>query len=458
MRLKLREIIERIRLKSLIDTKNREGIMDLVKRYHPAEVAQTVSSLSISDTKALIEMLEPRLRAQIFKHLEEEIQMNLLFRLERQALAELFLELPQDERVDLYNKLPQEHRSEFALMLEEIEREDLLKLATYPEGTVGAITTTEYVALKNGMTVHEALELIKKSALDKETIYTLYVVDNGEHLVGTLSLRDLIVADPNANIGSLMRSEPVFIHADQPAEKAAELIRQYDLLALPVVDESGRMLGIVTVDDAMDVAKESELKRLIRYGGTFGGPDLSIRRSSFAQIFGQRFIWLTLLTLLGAFTSAFVARQEEILSRLILLAAFIAPIIDMGGNTGSQAATLVIRAMALGEVRMRWRDFGFVLLRELPVAIALGIVIGTIEIILAHFSKGLGGEILLVVGLSMASVTSIGGMIGVLLPFLARRFGFDPATLSAPVITSIMDIVGLIIYFGLAYAILGINE
>ncbi len=448
-------MIETQELKSLLEARHRERLMEWAVRNHPADVAQTIADLPTAYVKTALELMEPELRAEVFGYLDEELQVRLLTLLERKELAELFLQLPQDERVDLYHELPKSKREEFSLLLEQIERDDLLKLATYPESAVGAITTTEYVALRPEMSLRKVLDLIRASALDKETVYILYVVDELRHLLGTLSLRDVLLAEPHQTVAELMRPEPIAIRADQPAESAAELIRKYDLLALPVVDEANRMLGIVTVDEAIDVEKKAELERLTRFGGALGGPDLSLRFSPFRQLFAQRLFWLALLTFFGVLTSTFVAQQEEILAQVLVLAAFIAPIIDMGGNTGGQAATLVIRSMALGEVRLRWRDVAFVIKREIPIAVTLGIAIAVLEAILAFVSKGIGGDVLMVVGLSMLIVTMLGGIIGSLLPFAARRLGFDPATLSSPVITSIMDLLGVMIYFGMAYAFLG---
>ncbi|MCX7902792.1 MAG: magnesium transporter, partial [Burkholderiaceae bacterium] len=332
-----------------------------------------------------------------------------------------------------------------------------LKLAAYPEGTVGSVTTSDYASVAPDATVAEALATLRASAPDKETIYVVYVLDAERRLLGTVSLRELVLARPEAKVADLMKREPVYARAEWPRAQAAELIRRYDLLALPVVNGGQRMIGIVTVDDAMDIEKEADATQLARFGGTaaLGGPDLDVIASPFAQMFKVRVFWLALLTFFGILTSTFVAEQEEILSQVIVLAAFIAPIVDMGGNTGSQAATLVIRAMALGELKLRWRDVWFVIRRELPVALALGVVIALLEAVLAWFSKGVGGAVLLVVALAMLACTALGGIIGALLPFAARRIGTDPATLSSPLITSIMDLLGVFIYFGLAYAFLG---
>ena len=307
------------------------------------------------------------------------------------------------------------------------------------------------------MSVAQALAHVRATAADKETIYVIYVQDKEGHLCGTLSLRELLLADDALTIRNIMRRDPVFARAQWPRSKASELIGRYDLLALPVINGGEKMVGIVTVDDAMDIEKQEDATQLARFGGTVttDGTDLDILESPFRKMFSVRVFWLVLLTLFGVVTSTFVAAQEEILSQVIVLAAFIAPIVDMGGNAGSQSATLVIRAMALGDVSLRWQDVWRVVRRELPVAAALGLVVAGMETVLAWFSKGIDLDVLLVVGLSMLVCTVLGGIIGVLLPFVARRIGTDPATLSSPLITSIMDLVGVFIYFAFAYAFLG---
>lgn len=375
----------------------------------------------------------------------------------REAVVQLFEQMPSDDRADLYNRLGEEAQHKLLPALAKVERDDILRLAAYPEGSVGSVTTSDYVHVSPSMTVAEALAHIRTTAPDKETIYSIYVLDQEHRLSGTVSLRELVLADAQANIGTIMRREPVFARAQWPSEQAAELIRHYDLLALPVTNGGERMIGIVTVDDAMDIEKAQDATQLARFGGTasLGGPDLDVLASPFKQMFKVRVFWLAILTFFGILTSTFVAAQEEILTQVIVLAAFIAPIVDMGGNTGSQSATLVIRAMALGEVKLKWRDVWFIIQRELPVAAALGLAIAVLEVILAHFAKGVGLDVLMVVGLSMLVCTVLGGIIGALLPFLARRIGTDPATLSSPLITSIMDLLGVFIYFGFAYAFLG---
>lgn len=444
-------------VRTLAHSLDAASFANLATHTHSSDLVEALDVLNTAETVSLLLILAPLARAELFAHIPEKRQDTLLRAMPRDAVVELFEHMPSDDRADLYNRLSEGAKQKLLPALAKVERDDIIKLAAYPDGTVGSVTTSDYVRVSPEMTVACALDHIRATAPDKETIYVIYVLDQEHRLGGTVSLRDLVLADANTNIGEIMRSSPVFARAQWPREQAAELIRRYDLLALPVINGGERMIGIVTVDDAMDIEKEQDATQLARFGGTavLGGPDLDMIASPFKQMFTVRVFWLVILTFFGILTSTFVAAQEEILTQAIVLAAFIAPIVDMGGNTGSQSATLVIRAMALGELKPAWRDVWLIIKRELPVAAALGGVIALLEVILAFFAKGVGFDVLMVVGFSMLICTVLGGVIGALLPFLARRIGTDPATLSSPLITSIMDLLGVFIYFGFAYAFLG---
>ncbi len=433
------------------------GFVSIATTTHPSDLVDALDALSVDKTLPLLLMLDPQVRADLFAHISVIRQDLLLAAMPRQAVVELFEHMPSDDRADLYNRLDADAQQKLLPALTKVERDDILKMASYPEGTVGSVTTSDYVWVSPEMTVAQALAHIRATALHSETVNTLFVLDHTLRLRGSVALRDLVLANENRTVASIMHEHPVAAKAHWPRLQAAELIRRYDLLALPVTHRGDRMIGIVTVDDAMDIEKEQDASQLARFGGTVSahGRDLDVRSTPLKQMFRVRVFWLAILTCFGIITSTFVAAQEDLLSQVIVLAAFIAPIVDMGGNTGSQSATLVIRSMALGELSLGWRDVWFVIRRELPVAAALGVSIAVLEAVLAWFSKGVGMEVLLVVGLSMLVCTALGGIIGALLPFAARRIGADPATLSAPLITSIMDLLGVFIYFGFAYAFLG---
>ena len=436
---------------------DREGFAALVRASHPSDLAEVLLGTSAASLSSLLLLLDPQQRADLFAHLAFPQQDALLALLPRQTVYDLFERMPADDRADLFNRLDTRSRPDLLAGLDGVEREDIVALAAYPEASIGSVTTSDFVALDSAMTVAQALAHIRTLAPSSETIYALYVLDGQRRLQGTVSLRDLVVALADTTVASLVRPDPVFVQAAWPRLRAAELIRRYDLLAVPVLDANQAMIGIVTVDDAMDIDKQQDADQLARFGGTSvaGGSDLDMMTTPLRRMFNVRVFWLAVLTFFGIITSTFVAAQEELLSQAIVLAAFIAPIVDMGGNTGSQSATLVIRSMALGELGLNWRHVLFVIKRELPVAAMLGIAIALLEAVLAWFSKGVGIDVLLVVGLSMLVCTALGGVVGALLPFLARRMGTDPATLSSPLITSVMDLVGVFVYFGFAWALLG---
>ncbi|MEN4128689.1 magnesium transporter [Serratia marcescens] len=443
--------------RELCFTNDSQSLVELVRITPPANFVDAIEAFSETDTLHLLLLLPPEVRAGLFCWFSVPLQDALLHHFSQQDTVQLINHLAADDRADIFRRMPEVTRNTLLALLDKAERDDIIRLSAWEEGTVGSVMTSQFFALPEECSVTEAIAHIRQNTFDKETIDVVYVVDSDKRLRGSLRLRDLVLGSAESTVAQLMTPEPPFAEAHWPQEHAAELIRRHDLLALPVVNSTKQLSGIVTVDDAMDIEKEQDATQLARFGGTtvIGGTDLDVIKSPLRKVFRVRVFWLAILTFFGIITSTFVAAQEEILSQVIVLAAFIAPIVDMGGNTGSQSATLVIRSMALGELKLKWRDITFIIKRELPVAAALGITIAILEAILAYFSKGVGVDVLLVVGLSMLVCTTLGGIIGALLPFAARRIGTDPATLSAPLITSIMDLIGVFIYFGFAYLFLG---
>lgn len=427
------------------------------RKTHPSDMADALSSLSRESTLTLLAELDAETAASVFSYFSDDVQKELFHAMDAVHAAKLFEHLPADERADFYVLLAPHVQQTLLSRLSPAVRDDLLQLASFPEESTGSAATSEYLSVLPETRVSAALKTVRAAARSSETVYIVYVLNRERHLIGTVSLRELLLADDDATMESIMRRNPVFVRASWPRERSTEMIRRYDLLALPVMDDDNRMMGILTVDDAMDMEKELDASRLARFGGTATteDEDLDILKSPLSVMFRVRVFWLIFLTVFGVVTSSFVAAQEEILSRIIVLAAFIAPIVDMGGNTGSQSATLVIRAMAVGDVTPGWSDIRRVLRRELPVTLALGFTVAVLEGILAWFSKGIDTKVIMTVGISMFVCTAVGGIIGLSLPFLARRMGTDPATLSSPLITSVMDLLGVFIYFGFAYLFLG---
>jgi magnesium transporter len=444
-------------LASLLTRGDEISARTAVAAHHPADLAAILPTLPLDLRLRALASLPVERQAQVFGYLAPADQLALARALSRKDLGAMFAAMAPDERADLFKRLSEEEREALLPGLAQAEREDIRKLASYPEDRVGAVMTSDYATLSPELSAREAIEQLRREAPNRETIYESYVIDEARTLLGVVSLRDLITAAPEAKVSEIMRREVVKVSAEAPRAEAVRLIREYDLIALPVVNGGEKLVGIVTADDAMDVADLEESRRIQTFGGTsaLGGPDIDLINSPLGRIFTARFFWLALLTVFGLATSHLVAAQSEMLNKVIILAAFIAPIIDMGGNTGSQTATMVIRAMALGQISLRFADFWRVFRRDLPVALALGLGIAALEAVLAFTTKSIGWEVVAVVGLSMLACTVAGSLFGLVLPFAARAIRQDPATLSAPVITSVMDMLGVLIYFGIAWIFLG---
>lgn len=444
-------------LEPIIQAGDVDAFVEFIKNTKAIDLADIVEEFPTADVVALLEKLDAESLAYLFEEFEEEEKIRFVPHLSIETLQRLFEDLPSDEQVGLFLMLDVSQRRLILPALESEEREAIIELSMYPEGTIGAMTSADYVNVSVSATVRDIWMQIRRDARTKEALSMIYVTDEYRHLVGVLSLQDLLMSQDDDQIKDVMVKEIIQAQASEKDLLAVELIERYKLEALPVIDGYGHLLGIVTVDDALERLREKSADSFAKLGGNvpMSGPELDYQYSSFWRMFSVRGFWLIVLTVFGVFTSAFVAGQEEILSEVIILAAFLAPIVDMGGNTGSQSATLVIRSMALGDISLKWKDLWFIFKREIPVAMTLGILVACVEVVLAFFFKdGISTAVLLTIGLSLVTVTFVGGLIGVTLPFIAKRFNVDPATLSSPLLTSIMDFLGVVIYFAFAYLFL----
>lgn len=422
------------------------------------EVVARLRDLDPKERAVAFRLLDKEKALRVFEALDRAEQTELVRALDDPDILDLLAGMDAEEQVWLLGELPAKVVKRILQELPEEARERVAYVLGFPEGSAGRLMDPAYLALPEETQAEEALERVRASTLDPEDLEVVFVLGPGRVYKGFVPLSRLVKAPPAKPLGAMAEGQDLLVSAYAREDEAARLFLARGLNLLPVVDREGRLLGVIHAGRVFALLQEQEARRVVRFGGTLAVPpakdDVDLLQDPLRRIFLARAVWLVLLTVFGVFTSTFVAAQEEILQAAIVLAAFVAPIIDMGGNTGSQTATLVIRAMALGQVRPRLRDFFLVLRRDIPVALALGLTIAFLEAVLAYFSKGVGGEILLVVGLSMLTVTVLGSLVGLILPFAAKRLGADPATLSAPVITSVMDLLGVMVYFGLAWVFL----
>ena len=411
-----------------------------------ADAVDALDRLEPTQLTAALPLIPEAELSRVFGYLPLERQTQLVSGMAHGAVARLLGRMSSDERADLFNTLPEDRQARLLPALAQAEREDVRKLAGYEEGTVGAIMNSEYATLTPELTAAEAIDELRRVAPDRETIYNAYVIDEQRHLLGVTTLRRLILAEPSTRLVDMMESNPVTAYVDDDQGEAAEKIARYDFIALPVIDRERRMVGIVTSDDAMDVAQDEATEDFHKAGGSVGRVARSIKDASIGVLYRHRVFWLVLLVFANVFSGAGIAYFEDLIAANVALVFFLPLLIDSGGNAGSQAATLMVRALATGDVEMR--DWASMVGREVVVAGLLGLTMA-----LAVSTIGLvrgGPAIALVVALTMQLVVIVGSVIGMSLPFLLSRFNADPASASSPLITSIADGVGVIIYFFIA--------
>ena len=438
-------------LRAAMESGDNDAIRAILDELQPADLAEFVRYEDRETTLKLLNFLPIEERAEAIGYLEFSDQLEVARSLSVSSLAQLFGHMNADERVDLFNQLDQMHQEAILRHMAYREREDLRKLSSYEEGTAGAIMTSDYAVVPVDATVGHALAHLRATAPDAETIYQIFLLDDMHRIAGTVSLRELILSTADTRISDLMTRDVVSASVDTPQEEVAKLIARYDLLALPITNGGDRMVGIVTYDDAMDVAEE-EATEDIHKSATVGKINGSLRSSSLFTLYRKRAGWLVLLVFVNIFTGAGIALYEETISAYIILVVFLPLLIGSSGNAGSQAATLMVRGIATGDVQLR--DWASMLGREVLVASALGLTMALAVSVLAMYRGST--DIVMVVALSMVAVVVVGSVIGMSLPFLLNRLNLDPATASAPLVASIADVMGVVVYFSIATAILGL--
>ncbi|MGY6697862.1 MAG: magnesium transporter [Roseinatronobacter sp.] len=428
-----------------------EAVREFLESQELADVAALVEELDAGDDLSVLRLLPLHDQAELLGYLRPRAQVALATRIPRRELVALMTAMSHDERADLFKQLDEEAQEAILPALSKAEREDLRRLAAYEEWTVGSVMTSDYATLRPEMTSTQAIEALRMQAIEVETIYDAYIIDETRNLIGVVSLRDLLTARPRQKVSEVMDTEPVWVRADEEQEEAARLVARYDLLALPVLDNNDRLVGIVTADDAMDVTEEETTEDF--YKGAIVQPlDMSVAEASIALLYRARIFWLVLLVFGNIFSGAGIAYFEDTIAAHLSLLFFLPLLIASGGNAGTQSATLMVRALATGDVRPA--DFGRLLTREVVIALALGLTMAFAVSVIGVWRGG--PEIALVVALAMVTIVLMGALIGMCLPFIFAKLERDPAAASGPLVTSIADVLGVLIYFTIAAQLLGL--
>jgi magnesium transporter len=448
-------------LRELIQSGEVAALRDFIEDQHPGRTAELIEDLEAEDGDSLFRILLPRDRAEVLSYLDSESQNRLVEAMPPQEAAELLHHMSHDERAGLVKRLDEDFVDVVLPHLAQAEREDIRRLASYEPGTAGAVMTTDYVTLPAHIAVREAFDRLRHEAPDRETIYYCYVVDHNRRLIGFVSLKNLILSRRSGLIEDIMQRDIIFGRVDEDQETVARQIDKYDLLALPIVDSTGRLVGIITHDDAMDILRQEQTEDILKFGGVSPDPEADTApywQSGLATVVRRRINWLLLLFVAENFTYPVLRYYQWTTEtgRFPALELFIPLLIGTGGNAGSQTVGTVIRSLALGEIKLRdgWR----VLFREWLTGFCLGLMLGTAGFFYAHFWRGQPWAVSAVVGLALLGICVWANTIGALVPLVARRFGIDPAVISAPFITTLVDATGLVIYFTIAIVLLRLRH
>ncbi len=445
-------------LQRLLEEKKYPTIRDILITMNPSDIASVFDELEVERLPLLFRLLPKELAAETFVEMEPEAQELLIRGFSDVELREVLDELYVDDAVDLVEEMPANVVRRILSQADPQMRKEINEILRYPENSAGSIMTTEYVSLRPGMTVEEAILRIRRTGVDKETIYTCYVTRN-RTLIGLVTVKDLLLAqDDETTIEDIMVTNVISVSTMTDQEEVAQMFSKYNFLALPVVDAENRMVGIITFDDAMDVM-EDEATEDIEIMAGMTPSDKTYLRSTVFDLFRHRIPWLMLLMVSATFTGLIITGFEDALAAQVVLTAFIPMLMDTGGNSGSQSSVTIIRALSLGEIE--FADLPKIIWKEIRTAVLCGVSLSVVcfgKIMLVdHLLLGNADVtwlVALVVCATMALTVLIAKVIGCTLPMLAKKLGFDPAVMASPFITTIVDALSLLVYFGVASALL----
>lgn len=445
-------------IKSLIDARNFTALRELFREWPPADVAEVILDMPEHEQVIIFRVLPHDLAADVFEYLDVEAQQQLLRGMAHEQVVGILNEMSPDDRTALLEELPSAAARQLIRLLTPEERNVAQALLGYPEGSVGRLMTPDLIAVDAAWTVKETLEYVRENGQDSETLNVIYVVDDRGKLIDDLRIREFLLTPLNKKVSELMDETFVALSVTDSQEDAVNVFRKYDRSALPVLDSGGVLVGLVTIDDMLDVAEEEATEDIQKFGG-MEAMDEPYMRIPLWRMVRKRATWLVVLFLGEMLTASAMGYYEGAIAKAVVLALFLPLIISSGGNSGSQASMLIIRAMALGEVTLR--DWWRVMRKEFIAGLMLGCVLGSIGFlrvaVWAQFSNVYGPHWILVastVGIALIGVVLWGSLSGSMLPFILRRVGADPATSSAPFVATLVDVTGLVIYFSLALLIM----
>ncbi|MGI6621377.1 MAG: magnesium transporter [Bacillota bacterium] len=437
-------------IQDLLSAADDDKLMELLHELQPFDIATVLMEFEEPDRLKILALSDPDIAAETLEHLDYDDQYSLLDHSADQVTRDLLARMSDDAVADLLLAI---HPRQAQEILRRVPKEDIAGiklLMTYPADSAGGIMTLDYIAVREDWNVNRVINHFRKVGSKATVTNYIYVVDGQGRLVGVTSLKEVLLSDPRTLVSDIMYTKVVSVPVEAHQQEAAKLVSSYDFVALPVTDNTGRLVGVIAVDDILDVIEEEDTEDIHRLGGSLPLDEPYLNSSMF-DLIKKRIGWLLVLFMGQGFTGNILKSYEDVLAQVVALTFFIPLLTDTGGNSGSQASTLVIRAMALGEVTLK--DLASILWKEVRIGGALGLVMGTVGF---TFSWVVGGSqaVALTVGITLVVIMIVSSTIGAVLPLIGSRFGVDPAVLSAPLVTTIVDTTGLIIYFAVATRIL----
>ncbi len=440
-------------IEAFLQGKKYATLRDVLSTMNAADIALLFEEMEERSLPILFRLLPKELAADVFVEMESDLQELLIRSFSDQELKEVVEELYVDDAADLVEEMPANVVKRILRQADPEMRKQINEILNYPEDSAGSIMTTEYVSLRPGMTVEDAIKRIRRTGLEKETIYTCYVTADGNKLTGFLSLKTLLASSDDALIEEIMDENVISVATSDDQEEVARMLQHYSFVALPVVDRENRLVGIVTIDDAMDVIEEETTEDIEKMSG-INPTDKDYMHTSIWELWKSRIPWLLFLMLSATFTGLILAKYENQLASVVGLTFFIPMLMGTAGNAGGQASGTITRAIALDTIR--FRDLPLVIWKEFRVSLLCGVTLAAAcflkILLLDHMSVGIA----LTVSITLAATVLVAKLVGGSLPVLAKKVGLDPAVLSSPIISTIVDAISLIIYFAVATRILGL--
>ena len=437
----------------LLANEDFKGVKNLLSEANEADIAECLDELDKNDQAVVFRLLKKDEAADIFARMDPDTQENLIETLSDKEIASIVSKMYIDDAVDLIDELPANLVTRVLNNSSEVKRKAINEMLKYPEDSAGSIMTTEYAQLDEDDTVKVAFDKIRKKGVNKETIYTIYVTDNGDrHLVGVTSAKDLLLAEPKTKIKDIMEENVISVTTNEDKEEVAKMFDKYDFLAMPVVDSENRLVGIVTIDDAMDVMSEENEEDFEKMAAMAPSEEDYMKESVFSQ-YKNRIVWLLVLMLSSIVTGKIITNYENAFAALPILVSFIPMIMDTGGNCGSQASTMVIRALATDEVETK--DVLKVWWKEIRIAMLVGgtlAIVNGIRIFIQYHNLSLS----VVIGITLFFTAILAKSLGCLLPILAKALKLDPAYMASPMITTMVDACSLVIFFNIALLLMNV--